>query len=105
MSAKWFLVSMYLIWILELKLVRSTSQSRATLWVLEKCLIVGLDIHLDHYFVLFKLKQQSFCGRVHFGWPISSAEVRGLVIHDIKDEEGVKQKSRKTREMKRKEMK
>ena len=32
-SASWFLVSMYLIWI---------SESRATLWVLETCLIVGL---------------------------------------------------------------
>ena len=42
MSASWFLVSMYLIWILESKLIRSNNQSRATLWVLETCLIVGL---------------------------------------------------------------
>ena len=42
MSASWFLVSMYLIWILEFKLIRSNNQSRATLWVLETCLIVGL---------------------------------------------------------------
>ena len=33
MSASWFLVSMYLIWILGSKLIRSNSQSRATLWV------------------------------------------------------------------------
>ena len=42
MSASWFLVSMYLIWILESRLIRSNNQSRATLWVLETCLIVGL---------------------------------------------------------------
>ena len=42
MSASWFLVSVYLIWILESRLIRSNSQSRATLWILETCLIVGL---------------------------------------------------------------
>ena len=42
MSASWFLVSMYLIWILGSRLIRSNSQSSATLWVLETCLIVGL---------------------------------------------------------------
>ena len=42
MSASWFLVSMYLIWILESKLIRSNDQSSATLWVLETYLIVGL---------------------------------------------------------------
>ena len=42
MSASWFLVSMYLIWILGSKLTRSNNQSRATLWVLETCLMVGL---------------------------------------------------------------
>ena len=42
MSASWFLVCMYLIWILESRLIRSNNQSRATLWVLETCLIIGL---------------------------------------------------------------
>ena len=42
MSASWFFVSMYLIWILESRLIRSNNQSRATLWVLETCLTVGL---------------------------------------------------------------
>ena len=42
MSASWFLVSMYLIWILESKLIRSNDQSIATLWVLETRLNVGL---------------------------------------------------------------
>ena len=42
MSASWFLVSMYLILILGSRLIRSNNQSRATLWVLETCLIVGL---------------------------------------------------------------
>ena len=37
-----FLVSMYLIWFLGSKLILSNNQSRATLWVLETCLIVGL---------------------------------------------------------------
>ena len=41
-SASWFLVSMYLIWMIGSKLIRSNNQSRATLWVLEKHLIVGL---------------------------------------------------------------
>ena len=42
MSARWCLVSMYLIWILGSKLILSNNQSRATLWVPETCLIVGL---------------------------------------------------------------
>ena len=42
MSAGWFLVSMYLIWILESRLIQSNYQSSATLQVLETCLIVGL---------------------------------------------------------------
>ena len=42
MSASWFLVSMYLIWILGSRLIRSNNQSSATLCVLETCLIVGL---------------------------------------------------------------
>ena len=41
-SASWFLVSMYLIWILGSILILSNNQSRATLLVLETCLIVGL---------------------------------------------------------------
>ena len=45
MSASWFLVSIYFIWILGSKLIRSNSQSKATLWVLETCLIVGI-LHL-----------------------------------------------------------
>ena len=42
MSASWFLVSMYLIWIFGSKLIRSNNQSSATLWILETCLSVGL---------------------------------------------------------------
>ena len=42
MSASWFLVSMHLIWILGSELILSNNRSRATLWVLETCLIVGL---------------------------------------------------------------
>ena len=42
MSASWFLVSMYLIWISGSRFIRSNNQSRATRWVRETCLIVGL---------------------------------------------------------------
>ena len=42
MSASWCWVSAYLIWILGSRLILSNSQSRATLWVLDTCLIVGL---------------------------------------------------------------
>ena len=42
MSASWFLVSMYLIWIFGSKWIRSNNQSSATLWVLKTCFIVGL---------------------------------------------------------------
>ena len=53
MSASWFLDSTYLIWTLWV----SNNQFRATLWVLETCLIVGLlpfDDHLYHSFVVFE---------------------------------------------------
>ena len=63
MSASWLLVSMYLIWILGAKLILSNNQSRATLWVLETCLIVvtsSLYNHVDHCFVVLKHIQQSF---------------------------------------------
>ena len=42
MSPSWLLVSMYLLWILGSRLIRSNNQSSATLWVLETCLLVGL---------------------------------------------------------------
>ena len=42
MSASWFVVSTFLIWILGSKLRLSINQSSATLWVLDTCLIVGL---------------------------------------------------------------
>ena len=43
MSASWWLLSMYLIWILESRLIRSNNQSSATLWVLDTCFIVGFQ--------------------------------------------------------------
>ena len=42
MSSSYCFVSMYLIWIFGSQLIRSNNQSRATLWLLETCLIVGL---------------------------------------------------------------
>ena len=42
MSASWCLVSMCLIWIYGSKVILSNNQSRATPWVLDTCLIVGL---------------------------------------------------------------
>ena len=56
MSASWFLVPTYLIWILESRLIRSNNQSSATLGVLDTCLIVGLlplMIISDHRFIIF----------------------------------------------------
>ena len=41
-SASWFLDSTYLIWIMGSKFILSNNQSRATLWVLETCLKLGL---------------------------------------------------------------
>ena len=55
MSASWFLVSIHLIWIFGSELIRSNNPSRATLWVLETCLIClasSLHGNLDHCFVL-----------------------------------------------------
>ena len=50
MSASWFLVSVYLIWILVSQWFdRTTNQSRATLWVRETCLIVGLLPFHNHF--------------------------------------------------------
>ena len=66
MSASWFLISMYLIWILESRFIRSNNQSRATLWVLETCLVVGtpsFNDHLDHCFIVLKHIQYSFLTR------------------------------------------
>ena len=42
LSTSWCLVSMYRIWILESRLILSNSQSKATLWVLDTCLIEGI---------------------------------------------------------------
>ena len=42
MSASWFLFSTYLIWTFGSRLILSDNQSRATRWVRETCLIVGL---------------------------------------------------------------
>ena len=42
MSASWFWCRCIFIWIWGSRLIRSNNQSRATQWVLETCLIVGL---------------------------------------------------------------
>ena len=63
--------TLYLIWILGSKLIRSNNQSSATLWVLETCLSVwtsSLYNHLDHCFVVFKNIQQSFLMRKSDVW-------------------------------------
>ena len=66
-SASWFLVSTCLIWIMGSKLIPSKNQSRATLWVLETCLIVGLlsafDDNFDRCFNVFKDVQPRFALR------------------------------------------
>ena len=45
MSVSWLLMSTYVIWILGSNLILSHNQPKATLWVLDTCLIVGL-LHL-----------------------------------------------------------
>ena len=63
MSAIWFLVSTYLMWIFGSKLILSNKQSNATLCVPETCLIVGLlpfIDHLDNCFVIPKNVQLRF---------------------------------------------
>ena len=42
MSASWFMDSTYLIWTFGSRLILSNDQSRATLWVRDTCLFVGL---------------------------------------------------------------
>ena len=54
MSASWFLVSTYLIWIFGSELILSNNQSSATLWVLFRCWTSSFDNHLDDSFVVFK---------------------------------------------------
>ena len=85
MSASWFLVSMYLIWILGSKLILPHDQSRATLYPgnMSHCGTSSLYNHLDHCFVVFKHIQQSFLLRIldvwgntinviqHVGWFLS----------------------------------
>ena len=63
MSASWFLVSTYWISILGSKFILSKNQSRATLWVLDTCLIavlLPLNDHFDHSVTIFKSVQLSF---------------------------------------------
>ena len=61
-SASWFLFSTYLIWTFESKLILSNDQSRATRWLQDTCIIVGLlpfDYHLYHNFIVFESVQLS----------------------------------------------
>ena len=60
MSASWFWVSTFLIWIFGPKLIPPNNQSSATLWVLDTCLIVSFNYHFDHCFVVFKSVQLRF---------------------------------------------
>ena len=61
-----FFVSMYLIYILESRLIRSNNQSSAILWVQETCLIVETSAFHNHFncsFIILKHIQQSFLTR------------------------------------------
>ena len=63
MSVIWFLMSTYLIWILESKLIQSNDQSNATRCVLDTCLKVGLlplIIIFDNCLVILKDVQTGF---------------------------------------------
>ena len=64
MSASFFLVSTWLIWVLGSKLILSNNQSDATLWVLDMCLIIGL-----HYcFIVIENVQLRFTLRSTCVW-------------------------------------
>ena len=61
MSASWFLVSRYLIWILGSWLILSNNKSSATLWVQDTCLIARLRplmINFNHGFAILKNEQR-----------------------------------------------
>ena len=63
MSASWFLVSMYLIWIFGSNLIRSKNPVKSNSvgpGNLSHCGTSSLFNHLDHCFVVFKHIQQSF---------------------------------------------
>ena len=78
MSASWFLVSMYLIWILESKLIRSKKPIKSNSvgsGNMSQCRASSLYDHLDHCFVVFKHKQKSFLMR--------RSDVRGNKINTI----------------------
>ena len=71
MSASGCLVSRYRIWILESRSILSTDQSKATLWVLDACLIVGLRpliIIFNHGFIVLKDIQHSIGTRMCSAW-------------------------------------
>ena len=56
---------------LESRLIMSNNQSKATLWVLDTCLIVGLRPsfdHLNHGFIVLKDIQHSFGNNMCFAW-------------------------------------
>ena len=66
MSASWFLELTYLIWILGSILIPSNNQSKATLWIEDTRLLVGLRpliYHFDHGFATFKDVQLGFIVR------------------------------------------
>ena len=53
-SASWFLVPTYLIWIFGSKLILSNNQSSATLFVRDTCLIVRLLLRYNHLDLLLR---------------------------------------------------
>ena len=79
MSGSWFLMSTHMIWILVSKLILPNNRSRATLCVLDTCLIVGLRpsfIIFDHGFVALKKN-------VQLRLISRSMSVCGHIIHNI----------------------
>ena len=61
LSASWFLVSMYLIWILGSKLIRSNNSVGPG--HMSHCETPSLDNHLNYCFVVLKHISQSFLMR------------------------------------------
>ena len=77
---------MYLIWILESKLILSNYQSRATLWVLETCLTVGLlpfmTILITASLSSNTYNKASWCKNWTFEWIISTLSKSLIILWD-----------------------
>ena len=81
MSASWFLVSVYLIWILESRLILSNNQSKATRWLQDTCLIVG---RLPLMIILITASLSSKMQSIALNWEDFAVDVTKSTLLDSK---------------------